>query len=618
LIRVALLAALLVCTAERAAAAAPSSFDYLYVRAHEGNASGGHAAIRFGDAVFDFQHEGGLVLPRRMDARHFQHRYRTLENRGIERSRIAASAATTRLLGDTFERRVLVQSRQVELAEALARDAALLERLAAQEPVEVAVRGAAFFAPAAARDAAPALAELRDAIARRHGADWHERRSAESARALREAGLDPPDLAGVEIDPLRYPAADESLARRLAHALAVRRALEVLAAPHGLASEVVVGGTGIELDDALRADLTAWRATLVESATRLAASPRPDWGEAWLLAAARIAAIDVSLASGVLLVLDALPASARSLGVTERRRALVPALLAEANGDLTRARRQLGAGGERCDARYADFEAAATRVAVLRAVEAGAVTLRIAEGTLLPEGVGRVVLDPRPVASELAVASALDATRRAEADLRRGLAARYGYDLVRRNCVTEIFRTVELALGQGAVAGDAEAVERDVRTESERRLGGHVDPEAGANFVPFVSSRAVRAQWSVADHRHLDSAREHAVARGGSLAAALRESNTITASFYEPADHAGFFVFFADSPWPLRPIFGALNLAAAVVRSGVGLATLPFDRGAGLRHGLDGALWSVPELGFANVRKGTSDWVPPKLRPPTE
>src|ERR1700745_3580257 len=62
----------------------PPSFDYLYVHAHEGNASGGHAAIRFGDAVFDFQHEDGLVAPRREDARRFQHLYRTLENRPIE------------------------------------------------------------------------------------------------------------------------------------------------------------------------------------------------------------------------------------------------------------------------------------------------------------------------------------------------------------------------------------------------------------------------------------------------------------------------------------------------------------------------------------------------------
>jgi len=108
------------------------------------------------------------------------------------------------------------------------------------------------------------------------------------------------------------------------------------------------------------------------------------------------------------------------------------------------------------------------------------------------------------------------------------------------------------------------------------------------------------------------------LSRDASLAAALRESNAFTSSFYEPADHAGFFVFFADSPWPLRPLFGALNLAGALVRGGIGVATLPFDRGAGLRSGLDGAFWSLPELVFANVRKGTNDWVAPELRAPAE
>lgn len=63
----------------------------------------------------------------------------------------------------------------------------------------------------------------------------------------------------------------------------------------------------------------------------------------------------------------------------------------------------------------------------------------------------------------------------------------------------------------------------------------------------------------------------------------------------------------------MRPLLGAVNLASALVPSGVGLAALPR-----LRRGLDGALWSVPELFFANVRKGTNDWVAPELLPPAE
>ena len=89
------LAQLLAATARCNAEEPSDFFDYLYVRAHEGNASGGHAAIRFGAATFDFQHEAGWLAPRREDSRRFQHTYRALENRSIEVSRTAATPART-------------------------------------------------------------------------------------------------------------------------------------------------------------------------------------------------------------------------------------------------------------------------------------------------------------------------------------------------------------------------------------------------------------------------------------------------------------------------------------------------------------------------------------------
>ncbi|HVH20345.1 MAG TPA: hypothetical protein VNF72_18780, partial [Myxococcota bacterium] len=59
----------------------PASFDYVYIRAHEASASGGHAAIRFGRDTFDFQHVDGWLAVRRENARRFQYSYRTLQNR---------------------------------------------------------------------------------------------------------------------------------------------------------------------------------------------------------------------------------------------------------------------------------------------------------------------------------------------------------------------------------------------------------------------------------------------------------------------------------------------------------------------------------------------------------
>lgn len=599
-------------------AGADASFDYLYVRAHEGSASGGHAAVRFGPWVYDFQNEEGLLVPRREDARRFQHSYRSLEQRGIEASRVAASEETVALLRDAFETRQLAQSRQLELAAELASDVRLLAALRDGE-ARLRVRGAGFFRAARGGDApAPALADLRVRIAGRHGAAWLGRRRAAAEDALRDLSPAPLDLSALRLEPLRYPVAGASLSRRAGQALAAQAAVAVLSAPHRLCDAAcaspVVADAWLDLDEDAAARVRETRETLLESTVTLAASRRPDWGEAFLLSAARLAALDESLARGRLLALDALPAGATRLPVTERRRALVPALLAEARGDLEIARAEFLAGSGHRELAFAELEAAASRAAALEAVASGAAELRVASGALLPEGFADLPVAPRPRASDAELAHALAEASRVERDFRARIEERYGYDLIARNCVTELFRTVELALAEGASEGSD--VARHVREQAAARLGGHVDP--AASFVPFVSSRSVRARWRVREQAHLPSAREHLVAREGSLAARLRESNVLTSSFRPQSERDGFFLFYTDALWPLRPVLGALNLSAALARTGVGLIALPLDGGRGLRRGLDGALWSVPELLFANVRKGASEYVPPRLRPPPD
>lgn len=604
--------------------AGAESFDYLYIRAHEDSATGGHAAVRFGDEVFDFQHADGWLVARRVNARRFQHRYRALENRSIEVSRVDATPETVALLHDSFERRLLAQSRQLALLAEMDGDVALLDAMAAGEPARLRVRGAGFFADAPAGAAPAVLDELRAAIAARHGDAWLESRRAEAMTALRDDLAAPQTLAAPEVDPLRYPAASESLTRRSAEALAALRAVDVILRPRAL-REGVRAGEGhspdawLRLDAELRADLLTARAGLLDGAVALAASRRPDWGEALLLASARLVAIDASLASGRLVMLDAFPADATTLRVGSRRRALLPTLLGDVREDFVEARRCVGAASHYREVSWNELEQAVSRLAELRAVEDGRASLRVTGDAMVPEGFAELAIPPQVVAAKARIAPAAAATRTTRDAYAKALAVHYRYSVVRRNCVSELFRTIEAALASapGApAASDRDAIRAFVQGESERRLGGYVDPVAGANFIPWVSSRNVRAAWNVEDEIHLPSVREHA--SEGGIAAALRESNVLTSSVYAPVEDDGFFLFFTDDEWPLRPLLGAANLVAALARSAVGVVELPFDSGRGLRAGLGGALWSAPELLFVNIRKGTNEYVPPAQRPPLD
>ncbi|MEO6027884.1 MAG: hypothetical protein ABIR79_13555 [Candidatus Binatia bacterium] len=172
----------------------------------------------------------------------------------------------------------------------------------------------------------------------------------------------------------------------------------------------------------------------------------------------------------------------------------------------------------------------------------------------------------------------------------------YRYDLVRRNCVTETFHTIDAVLG-----ADAEAA-----------LGGRVAINEW-RAIPAIATRAVRRTWRVTASDTTPSYRQERVAAlaraGNPVAVRLRESNTLTSTVYRRSLDDSAFLFLTDDVLLLRPLLGAANLGVGVGASVLGVLQAPLDRGAGLRAGLRGVLWSVPELFFVNVRKGSFDWV---------
>jgi hypothetical protein len=89
----------------------------------------------------------------------------------------------------------------------------------------------------------------------------------------------------------------------------------------------------------------------------------------------------------------------------------------------------------------------------------------------------------------------------------------------------------------------------------------------------------------------------------------LRESNTLTSAIYRRNADDSIFVFFTDDAVVARPLFGAVNLVAGIAASAVGLVALPVDGGATLWAGLKGVLFSLPELFFQNIRKGSFEHI---------
>jgi hypothetical protein len=346
-----------------------------------------------------------------------------------------------------------------------------------------------------------------------------------------------------------------------------------------------------------RAALCRLRDALEESLATLAGSRRPDSGSALLLGAARLEALAASCERGAWLVLDAFAGADLVSVAAPQPRAL--ALLGR-DAEAARARAQARLLEARFDERrLSELEATFARAAELRrAARVG--VLRVSDARPVPRRTGLRVDLPRPPQDAAALGTALALAREREAEAEAAVAALHAYHLTSRNCVTELFRTANHALGDSPAA-------------IASALGGYLDPDAPGLFVPFVAAAAVRDHYRVVSDRIVPSLRALRVAalreQEGPLATALRELSPLTARSYERATADSPFLFFADGSPALRPLFGAANLATAAGASLVGLAEVPFDRGARLASGLRGMLWSLPELAFVSVRKGTNEYV---------
>jgi len=607
-----------------------ASFDYLYVESNEGGSSGGHTAIRFGPDVYHFQNENGLLVLRRDLAREFLYTYALLGNRTIHSTRIAVSQNTRAALLDRFRRRHRAQEAQIGIGNALRNDRILLERLRDDEnslagpssSPTLSILGLGYFTQSQGRaDGSPktapnknsstTLVSLRDAIIERHGRDFLSVRRHTTLEAMQALFDEDPAGWTVETPTSAYdhPAFERSYSKRWRDLAAGLAALDVLeeARPLEAATHHSPDEPRFSLDPR---EIRAFERYADELSMRLVGlvdSRRADWGEPLLVGMARLSALNESISKGQLVFLDTFPSNSAILGKHElARRGEISVLMVLENQnqlDASRAYFRDNAGAselawERVEERSNRF------FEIMRAVR-GEGPMRIARGHLVPSRAAPYSLPPLQDHRTTLRSEDLERVRERERSYSRALSRLHRYGLIARNCATAIFETIN-----DSFEGSVEI--------SRRRLGGHVRSRHSLAFIPFVSAQQVDARYSVVSTEIIPSYRQLRLramrSREPALRVAFRESNIFTSTTYDRSSNDSFFVFFTDDVPLLRPLFGVINLAAAVGQIALGIVTVPIDRGRNLARGLRGVFVSLPELAFANIRKGSNDWIAKEYR----
>jgi hypothetical protein len=580
-----LVAALLAGAAPALARPAPEAgLAWVYVEANTGGSSGGHLALRVRDTVYHVQQSpGGLFELNREEWDTFRHLYAGLQNRTLAIAELDVRAEDVERVETRLAKAYVAQREELARRDRLALDLAWLEAWRSGAPPP-ALAGAGLLAPGAAPDPHALALRARVLDARGEGFLAEEIARVEAWLAAFADGA-----GGLE--PLR-------------EALLLREALRALDEGWPLAERAVLpqGGPLAEpLSDAERRGAERFAEAQQQAVLDLLGSGRPDRARPLLLAAARHQALARSAESGRLVLLDAYAGVGEAPEERERMHPASAAKLAAELAPLLReGRGKVLAALEYDEGRYNLLELGA---GVWRDFENGArgEPVRKLPRRALPAAARLVGFAPSADAAQLARAH--EAAERAYDAQEQRLDSLYRYGVLRRNCVTELARLLNDAFPAGAAA---------------RALGAELEPGAGLGFIPFAFFDEAAARLRVERIEQVPSHRERELAlllrEDSALARRLAEATTLGSSIYTPRLRDGTFLFFTDDVLLRRPLLGLANLGWAAGGSVVGLVAAPFDGAARLRAAGSGVWYSLPELLFFNIRKGTFEYVPAQER----
>lgn len=558
------------------------AIDFLYINANAGEAAGGHTALRLGDAVFHYQFfpDATFLLVREpWDS--FRFLYNDLHNRSIAIASLPLDLSVATHIRNHFTELLVSQQHFFDVFEKLQKENHVIQNLLVGDS-EISVSCLGFFSTII--DMVDQQKNLRYHIETELGPEFLQR---ELARANKELQL---AVHGVN--------RGERPGQSFHEILDLREALRIFVQGQDLDEQALL--PPMEKEEKLSADekvsLEKFANHLTHSIVELLQSTRPDRGETLLLQTARYLAVQHSLVAGQLLSLDPFSEDVRVVQLTDAEieggqlRTLQNDLLSQS---VTR-RSLFFQEEQHPEIAYSLMETSRARAWELSRVTDTQRRVRLLTRVMLPSRPGIVSLKLIQEDRCELQATAEVLVQELE-ELQKKSEELYGYNLFFRNCATELIRSLNTTFPD--------------KESGQAVLGGWLEMDNGLVFIPFVFYEQSIAAFSLKDQQFLPARRlrnlESLYEQDSDILVWLRESNTLSSSLYEPRSKDTPFLFFTDDALLLRPIQGVLNVGYAALHGIGGIITLPFDGGKRFTQAARGVFYSLPELAFGNIRKGS-------------
>jgi hypothetical protein len=563
--------------------------EIIYVNANVGAAAGGHVGLKLDNDVFHYQfYPDDRFLLVRESWESFTLIYNRLRNRTIYAARCSVSEAAFAKVKNHFTTLLASQKRDFSNHRFLSDQKLMLAGFRTGS-LELPVRGLGFFA--AHEVESESGVTLRSSIYTALGKTYLlERREAISGR-LHDC------LIKINED----GSSGDALTEKIEEISALKKkqaAYDIIIEGRGLLDSALAVGLRAKLSRKAHDNLNSYFKRRLQVLTHLLASDRSDIGEAILIETARCQALIDSLTRGMLVTLDPYPAETirkqLDLDTLEMQRylaALIEILSRECSELLLT---EVNSVGAETDYHYLQIENVNGRLAeIAGAVNAGQ-GIRLSSDMMLPSR-SRTVRMTVPILKDDVLDDALVSIDNDLSLLERDFENKYRYRLIDRNCVNELLKNLN-----SSFSGEA---------ETEAALGDWIDPVDDRVVIPHNFFYQVSTRYNVEQVRRYPSRRiaEVEAMKDQSDTAELwfREGNTLSTTVYRSRTDDTPFLFFTDDVKWARPVLGLANLVWSTAHGLAGIFTLPVKGVEPVHQALRGMFYSLPELVFFNIRKGT-------------
>ncbi|WP_000913364.1 hypothetical protein [Leptospira interrogans] len=319
----------------------------------------------------------------------------------------------------------------------------------------------------------------------------------------------------------------------------------------------------------------------------------PGWAYSALVILARLHTIEESIQTGSPVFLSSFPDNSPIVYKEDSQDAQTLQHFSEETWAIVSlARKKISTLNELTEKEYQIWEDASNRAFEFQEGIQTSIPIRVTSEKLLPQRENKFLI-PMYLPESSILKEYLIFARQREKEYHTRLKKLYPFRILFENCTTEILKNAQNSFDQKEINFPGKKIELNF----------------SLSFIPFYASYSVSNNWNNEGEKILLSYRRkklvELIKQNPNLKTRILESFTFSSSIYKPNKEDHFFPLFTDDVFWGRPLYGTVNLAAGFGTSLIGIFTLPFDQGEKLQKGFQSLFFSLPELVFFNIRKGT-------------